>query len=72
MQAYKLDMTSAIFTWMFPGWFSADWWKVNDTSCDPEVMDTAVNGYIGFEVSSSSDYDGQTDVSKLCILHILI
>ena len=60
-------MTSAIFTWMLPGWYHSDWWKVNDTSCDMVAMTTAVNGYIGFEVSSLSDYDAPTDVSKLCI-----
>lgn len=63
-EAHKLDMTSGIFTWMFPGWYSTDWWKVNDTTCDQADIENAATGSIGFEVSSFTDVDAQTDVSK--------
>ena len=64
-QAYKLDMTSATFTWMFPGWYSSNWWTVNDTTCDHTEINEAVNGYIGFDVSPLSDHDASTDVMKV-------
>ncbi|CAC5391794.1 GABBR [Mytilus coruscus] len=50
-EAHKLDMTSGIFTWMFPGWYSTDWWKVNDTTCDQADIENAATGSIGFETA---------------------
>lgn len=64
-------MTSGIFTWMFPGWYATDWWKVNDTTCDQADIEKAATGSIGFVVSSSTDVDAQTDVSKVkCNINI--
>ena len=42
-------MYGSKYAWLFPGWYSLQWWKkYPDVGCTSEELATAIDGYIAF------------------------
>ncbi len=48
MQAYSLGVFLPRYVLMTPAWYPANWWRVNDTECEPEVMETVLSRSLAF------------------------
>lgn len=68
IQAYKLGMTGSTFTWLLPGWYEDNWWKLNDTSCTYAEIKEAVSCHIGFNTVSLAEQNTNTDVFRVNML----
>ncbi len=47
-----------------PAWYEDGWWRVNDTNCDPDVMETVLARSIAFLHFNFLDRNGTNNVTS--------
>ena len=62
--AYHKKVYGRKYQWLIVGMYSEEWWRVNDTNCTPEEIETALKGTMVMEIQPLSSVDDIT-VSKL-------
>ena len=80
-KAYHNNMYGARYQWFIPGWYSDDWYQINDTSCNEEqmiksVLYTLTTNTVDGDMSGEKTISGQVIWTNLsfhsCFLGSLV